>query len=314
MKTNKVILMVVAALAGLVCMGVASALGFDVTSSGVLGFAGVGMAANYVQEGDVLTLTAPYTVTSGQGAQIGSQFGVALADITNATAGEFATSGVWDLTALSTATGSQGAKAYWDNSNKRVDTDGTVGILIGSLTTTKTNGQTTARVKLNEAIGGESEGPQPAIVALTDSTSLSGTHDDTLAATAALVTLTDNTGGSGTHDDTLADGLTVGDALVDNSGGEAADGTIAVLVDAGGTAVGAPTTASVANALSELAARCNALRTDLVVQNQNDSDLAQKEIEIVAQLAVTNQNISDLAQKINEIRTALIAYGVIAAA
>lgn len=174
MKANKVILMVVAALAGLVCMGVASALGFDVASSGVLGLAGVGMAANYVQEGDVLTLTAPYTVTSGQGAQIGSQFGVALADITNAVAGEFATSGVWDLTALSTATGAQGAKAYWDNNNKRVDTDGTVGILIGSLVTAKTNGQTTARVKLNEAVGDMSEGPQAAEgdIATADATDL----------------------------------------------------------------------------------------------------------------------------------------------
>jgi predicted RecA/RadA family phage recombinase len=130
------------------------------------------MAANYVQEGDILTLTAPYTVTSGQGAQVGSQFGVALADITNAASGEFATCGVWDLTALSTATGAQGAKAYWDNSNKRVDTDGTVGILIGTLTTAKTNGQTTARVKLNEAVVGTSEGPQAAIADLTFGTNI----------------------------------------------------------------------------------------------------------------------------------------------
>lgn len=268
MKANKVILMVVAALAGLVCMGVASALGFDVASSGVLGLAGVGMAANYVQEGDVLTLTAPYTVTSGQGAQIGSQFGVALADITNAVAGEFATSGVWDLTALSTATGAQGAKAYWDNNNKRVDTDGTVGILIGSLVTAKTNGQTTARVKLNEAVGDMSEGPQPAIAALTD-----------------------NTGGSGTHDDTLADGLTV-------------------VAPAEITAY-----AAVVN-MSEPVAKAEGEAVSAALKTLRDEVAALRIIvaSCVTDLTAQNQNDSDVAQKILEIRTALIAAGIIAAA
>jgi predicted RecA/RadA family phage recombinase len=33
---------------------------------------------NYVQEGDVLTLTAPYAVASGAGLQVGSIFGFAL--------------------------------------------------------------------------------------------------------------------------------------------------------------------------------------------------------------------------------------------
>ncbi len=48
-------------------------------------------------------------------------------------------------------------------------------------------------------------------------------------------------------------------ALVDSSGGAAANGTIEVLADAGGTAAGAPTTASVANALAELATKVNAI-------------------------------------------------------
>lgn len=48
-------------------------------------------------------------------------------------------------------------------------------------------------------------------------------------------------------------------ALTDNSGGAAANGTIGVLVDAGGTATGAPTTASVADAITELATKLNAV-------------------------------------------------------
>lgn len=284
---KKFILLAVAVLGALAFNGVACAMGFDASPSlSMIGFAAAGMATNYVQEGDILTLTAPYTVTSGQGAQIGSQFGVALADITSAASGEFATCGVWDLTALTTATGAMGAKAYWDNANKRVDTDGTVGILIGSLVVAKTNGQTTARVKLNEAVVGMSEGPQPAIIALTDST-----------------------GGSGTHDDTLADGLTVS-AFVAGTFTGAVDGTVEDIAAAAGACAGGATPSAtdvdtaIATAvapivtgtnlqLAEMKAKVDALITDVTVQNQNDSDLAQK---------------------ILEIRTALIAAGIIAAA
>ena len=138
---------------------------------------------NYVQEGDTLTLTAPYTRTAGQGAQVGSIFGVACNDVTSGDSGEFARCGVFDLTALSTATGSQGAKVYWDNSNKRIDTDGTVGMLVGTLTTAKTNGQTTARVALNCCAPSESEGPQAAIADL--SGTLTGTANGSLVDIAA---------------------------------------------------------------------------------------------------------------------------------
>jgi len=132
------------------------------------------MAKNYVKEGDVLDLTAPYAVSSGDGAQVGSVFGVAVSDLANGVAGPFARSGVFDLTALSTATGAQGAKAYWDNANKRVDTDSTVGILIGVLEDAKANGETTARVVLNEAVSDASEGPQAAEadIATADATDL----------------------------------------------------------------------------------------------------------------------------------------------
>lgn len=130
------------------------------------------MAKNYVQEGDVLTLAAPYDVASGAGAQIGSVFGVALVALLSGAVGEFARCGVFSLTALSTATGAQGAKVYWDNSNKRVDTDPTVGMLIGALTTAKTNGQTTAIVVLNECVPSDAEGPQAAIADLTFGTAI----------------------------------------------------------------------------------------------------------------------------------------------
>ncbi len=138
---------------------------------------------NYVQEGDTLTLTAPYARNSGEGALVGAIFGVACNDVANGASGEFLRDGVFDLTATTTATGSMGAKAYWDDGNKRVDTDSTVGMLIGALVVAKINGQTTARVVLNESIPSTAEGPQDAIADL--SGSLTGTANGSLVDVAA---------------------------------------------------------------------------------------------------------------------------------
>lgn len=104
---------------------------------------------NYVQPGDVITLVAPYAVGSGGGAVVGSIFGVATNEYANGATGEFATKGVFDLTALSTATFAQGAKVYWDNTNKRCAATATGYFLIGVAVNAKANGETTARVRLN---------------------------------------------------------------------------------------------------------------------------------------------------------------------
>lgn len=132
------------------------------------------MARNYVQDGDSLSLTAPYARNAGEGALIGTIFAIALNDVANAVAGQFATGGVWDIFAQSTATGAQGARAYWDDTNKRVDTVSTVGQFIGRLTEAKTSGQTTARVLLNEAGPEGKTGMQAAVadIATADATDL----------------------------------------------------------------------------------------------------------------------------------------------
>ena len=106
------------------------------------------MAKNYVQPGENVTLTAPYAVTSGDGALVGSLFGVALVTLANAASGEFRTVGVWDLTALSTDALAVGAKVYWDNTNKRVTATATANTLIGVAVKAKAAGETTARVRL----------------------------------------------------------------------------------------------------------------------------------------------------------------------
>lgn len=218
------------------------------------------MSENYVQEGKTLDLLAPYAVSSGDGMQVGSIFAVALGDASNGAAVRGMTEGVFTLAKTSAQAWTVGQKVYWDNSAKVCDTDGTLGMLIGVATAIAANPTSTGNVRLNGASPATAEGPQAAIVALTDST-----------------------GGSGTHDDTLADGLT----------------SVAPAAYTAHVAGGVPVTSNAATDLDTTAAAVANLRgvvatlvTDVTVQNQNDSDLAQK---------------------IAEIRTALIAFGIIAA-
>lgn len=102
---------------------------------------------NYVQQGDVLTLTAPYTVTSGAGALVGGIFGVATGDVANAAEGEFVIRGVYDIAKASGAV-AVGDELYWDNTAKVVTTVPTGNTPIGFATQAQLTGDATARVRL----------------------------------------------------------------------------------------------------------------------------------------------------------------------
>lgn len=104
---------------------------------------------NFVQPGDVVTLTAPYAVASGAGAKVGSIFGVATGDVANAVAGEFMLVGVFDLPKLSTDVITVGAKLYWDDTNKWVTVTASTHILVGVALLAAGNPSATARVRLN---------------------------------------------------------------------------------------------------------------------------------------------------------------------
>jgi len=108
---------------------------------------------NYVQKGETLTLTAPYAVSSGGGALVGSVFGVASNDYGNGEEGEFQVAGVFDLTRETGAsTGfTQGALIYWDNANKRITKTATSNKLIGVAVRAAADGDATERVRLNGA-------------------------------------------------------------------------------------------------------------------------------------------------------------------
>jgi predicted RecA/RadA family phage recombinase len=107
---------------------------------------------NFIKPGKVLTLSAPYDRTSGQGALVGSIFGIAANDVKAGVDGEFAVEGVFDITALATDVGAQGVKVYWDNAAKQVTVTAAGNTLIGALTKAKVNGDVTARVHLNGTV------------------------------------------------------------------------------------------------------------------------------------------------------------------
>lgn len=101
---------------------------------------------NFTQPGDVLSLTAPYALTAGQGAQVGSIFGVAIAAAGNGAAVELATRGVFTLTKQTGAAWTLGQALYWDNAGRQVT--GTVGSnkLIGYAAATAASGDATGSV------------------------------------------------------------------------------------------------------------------------------------------------------------------------
>ncbi len=107
------------------------------------------MAKNYVQPGNVMTLTAPYAVTSGDGFLVGSLFAVATATAANAATVEGQTNGIWDLAKTSAQAWTVGAKIYWDNTNKECTTTSTSNTLIGVAAAVAANPSSTGRVRLN---------------------------------------------------------------------------------------------------------------------------------------------------------------------
>lgn len=109
---------------------------------------------NYVQKGKTLTLPAPYDRVSGQGALVGSIFGVAANDVLSGANGEFEVTGVYDLAKTSAQAWTVGALIYWDDTNKVATTTSTSNKLIGVAVAVAANPSATGRVRLNGAFVG----------------------------------------------------------------------------------------------------------------------------------------------------------------
>ena len=106
---------------------------------------------NYVQDGDQLTLAAPYDVASGAGALVGTIFGVAIATAASGAPVVLQTSGVIDLAKAPSQAWTVGAAIYWDDTNKRCTTASSGNTLVGKavLAVGSGAGETVGRVWLN---------------------------------------------------------------------------------------------------------------------------------------------------------------------
>ena len=102
----------------------------------------------YSQPGDIMEFAAPYARESGEGALIGTIFGVAMADLANAERGNFAVEGVFSLKKTSAQAWTEGAKIYWDNTNKECTTTSTSNTLIGVAAAVAANPSSTGYVRL----------------------------------------------------------------------------------------------------------------------------------------------------------------------
>lgn len=111
------------------------------------------MAQNYINSGKVFEYTVPAATTIASGAPVflgSSILGVALEGGTTGAVLQVDTEGVWELP-KNTGTGTaiaQGAKAYWDNTAKKVTGVATDNTHIGYGYKASANGDATAQIKL----------------------------------------------------------------------------------------------------------------------------------------------------------------------
>ncbi len=104
---------------------------------------------NFIQNGDTVTLAAPYDVLSGAGLLVGSVFGVASGDTLSGVDIEAAVCGVYQLNKKTADAPSQGAKAYWDNTSKEITVTSTANTLVGVFLKAQINGDLICDVRLN---------------------------------------------------------------------------------------------------------------------------------------------------------------------
>lgn len=104
---------------------------------------------NFIQDGDVLTLTPGAAVASGTGYLFGAAlFAVAVADVANGVPGAFITEGVVEIGKTSALAISVGDRLYWDATNKVVNKTSTAQECVGVAVEAAANPSATVKMKL----------------------------------------------------------------------------------------------------------------------------------------------------------------------
>lgn len=106
---------------------------------------------NFIQGGDVLTLTPAAAVASGVGYLFGAAlFGVATNDVVISTPGEFKTSGVVEIGKTSALAISVGDRLFWDATNKVVNKTSTAQQCVGVAVAAAANPSATVYMKIGQ--------------------------------------------------------------------------------------------------------------------------------------------------------------------
>lgn len=111
------------------------------------------MATNYIQPGEVLTLTPAAAVASGVGYLFGAAlFGIALKDVVISTPGEFMVEGVFSIAKTSALAISVGDRLFWDATNKVVNKTSTAQQCVGIAVEAAANPSATVKMKLEASV------------------------------------------------------------------------------------------------------------------------------------------------------------------
>lgn len=106
---------------------------------------------NFIQNGEVITVTAPADVSSGDMVVVGSIHGVAQADALSGDPVELVRRGVFTLPKVSAQAWTQGAKIYWHPTNENATTTASGAVLVGVATEAAANPSDTGTVLLDGA-------------------------------------------------------------------------------------------------------------------------------------------------------------------
>ncbi|MBL4761280.1 MAG: DUF2190 family protein [Gammaproteobacteria bacterium] len=104
---------------------------------------------NEVQDGNNITLNAPYTVKGGDGVQVGSIFGVASSDAAITEPVVLQVTKVYDLKKKAGDTFTAGLDIYWDDAAKETTVTPAANLKIGQAILDAAGGDATVRVRLN---------------------------------------------------------------------------------------------------------------------------------------------------------------------
>lgn len=106
---------------------------------------------NFIQNGNTITLIAPYDVSSGGGLLVNALFGVASTDAKAGEEVEASIVGVYELPKADGQQVEQGGKLYWDDANKRLTTTANGNTKIGAATKATGPAEATVSIRLNGA-------------------------------------------------------------------------------------------------------------------------------------------------------------------